>query len=56
MATSAAITCPSCGTQLHAGARFCGGCGRTIVPGAGAPAGLAALEGRVLAGRYRVLA
>jgi serine/threonine-protein kinase len=51
-----AFSCPQCGAQLAGDVKFCGRCGRTILPGAAAPAGLEALTGRVVAGRYRVVA
>jgi eukaryotic-like serine/threonine-protein kinase len=54
------MTCPSCGTANHDGARFCGRCGAAM--SATEPAGgpslseAPAMIGREIAGRYRMLA
>jgi len=54
------MTCPSCGTANHDGARFCGRCGAAmsaIEPAGGPSSGEApAMIGREIAGRYRMLA
>ncbi len=54
------MTCPSCGTANHDGARFCGRCGAamssTEPTSSGSPGEAPAMIGREIAGRYRMLA
>lgn len=39
--------CPSCGTNVHAGARFCGACGSAMTAGE--------MTDRVISGKYKIL-